>query len=268
MQDHATSHVLTLREVASWQFPVLVHGMENDRPTIVAAIPSLQRGAVWKPQQVELLWDSVLRGFPIGSLVVSSLLETQQSRSGQHGAGWATEQLTHHLLDGQQRCNAIALGFFDPFADTDSDPDSTLWLDLAPEPHFSLNSSRAFLLRLCTRAHPWGYGTQDELEKLSAHQVREALRDDYQWPLQPHEDAYQRPRPKDTWPHKAGVPVPLAWLLQCAALPKDGSLWVALRARLEQVFSVDALHARHWARKAYDLLQQPESETLHDLAQA
>ena len=60
MQDHATSHVLSLREVASWQFPVLAHGMKNDRPTIVAAIPSLQRGAVWKPQQVELLWDSVL----------------------------------------------------------------------------------------------------------------------------------------------------------------------------------------------------------------
>lgn len=268
MQDHATSHVLSLREVASWQFPVLAHGMKNDRPTIVAAIPSLQRGAVWKPQQVELLWDSVLRGFPIGSLVVSTLLETQQSRSGQHGAGWATEQLTHHLLDGQQRCNAIALGFHDPFADTDSDPDSTLWLDLAPEPHFSANSSRAFLLRLCTRAHPWGYGARDELEKLLAHQVREALREDYRWPLQPHEDTYQRPRPKDTWPHKAGVPVPLAWLLHCAAHPQDGSLWAALRARLEQVFTLDALHARHWARKAHDLLQHVESAALQDLAQA
>ena len=268
MPHTTTPHVLSLRDVAAWQFPALAQGMVNDRPAIVAAIPSLQRGAVWKPQQVELLWDSILRGFPIGSLVVSPLLARQQSRPGAYGAGWAAQELTHHLLDGQQRCNAIALGFDDPFADADAAPDSTLWLDLAPQAHFSANSSRAFLLRLCTRAHPWGYGAQDELEKLSAHQVREALREDYRWPLQPHEDAYQRPHPKDTWPHKAGAPVPLAWLLQCAAAPQDASLWAALRTRLEQFPSFKELHPRHWARKAHALLQQPDSALLQDIAQA
>ena len=32
---------------------------------------------------------------------------------------------------------------------------------LQPQAHFAANSSRAFLLRLCTSAHPWGYGSQD-----------------------------------------------------------------------------------------------------------
>ncbi|MGD9774560.1 DUF262 domain-containing protein [Diaphorobacter sp.] len=256
--------MLSLRDIAAWQFPQLAQGMKNDRPPIVAAIPSLQRGAVWKPQQVELLWDSILRGFPIGALVVSKVLKNQQSHPGKHGTGWG-DGISHHLLDGQQRCNAIALGFQDPFDNTDSAPHTALWLDIAPEGHFAHNSSRAFLLRLCTTAHPWGYGTQDTLEKLSAHQVREALRDDYDWKQQPQDDDYQRPRPKDTWPHKAGVPVPLAWLLQGAASP---DLWGHLRQRLTRQFPINTLHSRHWARKAWNFLQPAIDGSLHDLAQA
>lgn len=265
MCNNATTHVLSLQDIAAWQFPELARDTKNARPPIVTAIPSLQRSAVWKPQQVELLWDSILRGFPIGALVVSKVLEQQQSRPGKHGKGWAIEAITHHLLDGQQRCNAIALGFQDPFENTGSDPHTALWLDIDPERHFVHNSSRIFLLRLCTTAHPWGYGAQDTLEKLSAHQVREALRDDYRWPHRPQDDNYQRPRPKDTWPYKAGIPIPLAWLLQCAA---SADLCSALRERLSQQFSIDTLHERHWARKAWNFLQQASAASLHDLTDA
>ena len=34
-------------------------------------IPALQRGLVWAPHQVELLWDSILRGFPIGAFALT-----------------------------------------------------------------------------------------------------------------------------------------------------------------------------------------------------
>lgn len=265
MSHNPTTHVLSLQDIAAWQFPELARDTKNTRPPIVAAIPSLQRSAVWKPQQVELLWDSILRGFPIGALVVSKVLEQQQSRPGKHGNGWVIEAITHHLLDGQQRCNAIALGFQDPFENADSDPHTTLWLDIDPERHFVHNSSRTFLLRLCTTAHPWGYGTEDTLKKLSAHQVREALRDDFRWPEQPQHDDYQRPRPKDTWPYKAGIPIPLAWLLQCAA---SADLCGALCERLSQQFPIDTLHERHWARKAWNFLQQASAASLHDLTDA
>ena len=267
MTQAEDTHVLRLRDIAAWQFPQLA---EDGRP-IVAAIPSLQRGAVWKPQQVELLWDSILRGFPVGSLVVSPVLVGQEPRSGRHGPGWSKDRITHHLLDGQQRCNAIALGFQDHLADAEADPDSTLWLDLAPQAHFAPNSSRAFLVRLCSSAHPWGYGTQDPPDAciLKAHQIREALRDDYRLPLQPQDLNYQRPRPKDTWPHKAGVPVPLSWLLQCAAESQsEGVLWLALQARLERHFMISALDERHWASKAHRFLQQADPAALQDLAEA
>ena len=33
-------------------------------------IPVFQRGLVWSPAQVELLWDSVMRGIPIGCITL------------------------------------------------------------------------------------------------------------------------------------------------------------------------------------------------------
>ncbi len=100
MTENETNHVVSLRHIAAWQFPELAQGMEKGRPPIIAAIPSLQRGAVWKPQQVELLWDSILRGFPIGALVISKVLHQQHSRPGKHGSGWPLQEIDHHLLDG------------------------------------------------------------------------------------------------------------------------------------------------------------------------
>ena len=70
-------------------------------------IPAFQRGLVWKPRQVELLWDSILRGFPIGSFVLSE------------------EADGYYLMDGQQRFNAIALGY-DTLCGAKEGPDAVL----------------------------------------------------------------------------------------------------------------------------------------------
>ena len=102
---------LTLTQIAAWQ---LGHLVPDDEPCWVATLPSLQRDAVWKSGQVELLWDSLFRGFPIGSLVVSEELKDQKSRYGKLAGDkdpWPGKE-KRHLLDGQQRSNAIALGFF------------------------------------------------------------------------------------------------------------------------------------------------------------
>ena len=37
------------------------------------ALPMIQRGSVWKPLQIITLWDSLLRGMPIGGLMLSRL---------------------------------------------------------------------------------------------------------------------------------------------------------------------------------------------------
>ena len=68
----------TLRQIASWT-------AEDSE----IQIPALQRGLVWKPRQVELLWDSILRGFPIGSFMLSDVVDEKESGK-------------YYLMDGQQ----------------------------------------------------------------------------------------------------------------------------------------------------------------------
>ena len=58
----------TLWQIASWT---------SDESEVL--IPALQRGLVWKPRQVELLWDSILRGFPFGSFMLSDIVNKEGS---------------------------------------------------------------------------------------------------------------------------------------------------------------------------------------------
>ena len=34
-------------------------------------LPAIQRGFVWRVDQIENLWDSIFRGYPIGSFLLS-----------------------------------------------------------------------------------------------------------------------------------------------------------------------------------------------------
>lgn len=222
----------TLRQVAAWDLDHL-----NSPCEIKASVPALQRGLVWSPQQVEMLWDSILRGFPIGSLVVSAQVP-EQERSGKSG-------ITHHLLDGQQRCNAITLGFHDPFKEAGSKvrgnaSESILWLDIAPDgipsrPHSQIpkDSTREFLTRVTTLAHPWGYLPNDAAGTLGAAEAKKTV----EWEFEGKDKPKQRPHSRDLSPSRSNAPVPLAWLIQ-AMTEKDCKLagrqdfWQAVTMRL------------------------------------
>lgn len=78
----------TLQEITNWQ-------LEADKALV--ELPSIQRGFVWKRKQIEDLWDSILRGYPIGSFLFS---KTKNKL---------------HLMDGQQRATSIFLGHFNPY---------------------------------------------------------------------------------------------------------------------------------------------------------
>jgi len=88
-------------------------------PRWVTALPCLKRDTVWKPGQVELRWDSSVRGSQIGSFVVSEELRHQKSWHGRLASRqdpWSEQRPeTRNFLGAQQRSNAAALGFFDPF---------------------------------------------------------------------------------------------------------------------------------------------------------
>ena len=169
----------TLSEIADWA-----------KGNSLVTIPALQRGLVWKPSQVELLWDSILRGFPIGSFLLSDITDDQNKGK-------------YYLMDGQQRFNAISLGF-----NTVENARAMLWLDLNPSQ--VKNSTRSFWIKTTTIPHPWGFKNDDECTRLNTSEKREALdRFGLMGNIYNNEFSLKR-----TWPIEAGAPIPLCWLLK------------------------------------------------------
>lgn len=120
-------------------------------------LPTIQRGFVWKPYQIEDLWDSLARNFPIGTFTVDDSSNDIQ------------------ILDGQQRASAIAIGY--------KGKDSKdlfnlkgnfmrLFVDIAKP---SQETDKKFTFKLITRSHPWGYQLKDNEKTLSVADRRKAL---------------------------------------------------------------------------------------------
>lgn len=159
-------------------------------------IPELQRGLVWKPAQVELLWDSILRGFPIGSFLLSDIPD---------------DKGRYYLMDGQQRFNAISIGF-----GSVENSRAILWLDINPEN--TQNSSRTFWVKSTTIAHPWGFTNNDECGTLSVADRRSALDE---FGLHGQNIYNEVVDLHSTWPVKASRPIPLQFFLNAPVKDKD-----------------------------------------------
>lgn len=99
----------------------------------------MQRPYVWSKEDVEGLFDSILKGYPIGSFVYwqpdgkADLSQLAKVRLGPilsnpSGASWAPTQL---LMDGQNRLASIAWSFLEgnPPSTVYSDAEHKTWLD-------------------------------------------------------------------------------------------------------------------------------------------
>lgn len=189
----------SLREIASWA---------TDDGSAEVTIPALQRGLVWKPNQVELLWDSILRGFPIGSFLLSDIVgDNENNKNGKY-----------YLMDGQQRYNAISIGYKNVFNSDDNEDDdnndikSILWIDLAPIEQ--KDSTRVFWIKITTTSHPWGFKHDDKCTRFDTAERREALE---VLGLEGKNIFRDKFSLKETWPTEANRPIPLCWLLNSKA---------------------------------------------------
>jgi len=183
----------SLRQIANW---------EGDK---IVELPALQRGLVWAPHQVELLWDSILRGFPIGAFALTPVADNKRQLTNETGCA-----AQYFLLDGQQRYNAIKAAFT-PWADKDDGGiaiKSVLWIEFMPIPN--MNSPRRFWIKTITSAHPWGFENNDGCSVLGWRAYREALKR-----FTGSEDTrIQDVNMSQAWPVKARCPVPFATVLE------------------------------------------------------
>lgn len=142
-------------------------------------IPDIQRGLVWNAAQIEVFWDSLLRGIPIGIFTVVD------------NAG---EKM---LLDGQQRWHAIQCALNEPpFSD------GILWVGILDND--ALNSvnifNRKFLFRWTTKTHPWGFKL-DKNEKSSPRLSIKERRDVLQWKNRDYGNTlFKKPAPGEIQP--------------------------------------------------------------------
>jgi hypothetical protein len=184
-------------------------------------LPPIQRNAVWDPNQIEKLWDSVLRGFPIGSFLLAIRNKEQNARDLITGKQFPSESQGYFLLDGQQRTRSLMLGF-------KPNMESRLWIDLNPvldfgNPEFN---DRKFLLRLITKYQPWGMNDRTPTDKVNENEKYNAryelhqtsVRYDYNVSINNRLDKYDSSE-KFSWPIKATLPVPLDALVSlCGGL--------------------------------------------------
>lgn len=227
----------TLSQVASW-------AEGNSEVTI----PSLQRGLVWKPEQVELLWDSILRGFPIGSFLLADITEDN-----------AVPNAKYYLMDGQQRYNAISIGY-----NTVTNPRAVLWIDLAPEE--INNSTRHFWIKATTLPHPWGYKNDDHCSRLNTAEKRDAVA---KFGLVNETIYSKRFSLNSTWPVEANCPIPLWCLLRSDMTDSDTFLNEAVRLFKEEteyeyrhkIIINDAV--RKYARKLYPVFLALKDYSIH-----
>lgn len=221
--DADKNYVFTLPEIAAWS--------ENRK----VSLPTIQRGFVWKPFQIENLWDSILRGYPLGAFVLT-----------------ANESKPLELLDGQQRSTAISLGFGnDTFRH--SLKYYRIFIDLEkPEPE----DSRKFVIRVITRSHPWGYNKQNNTSPLSAEAIRNAMQyyDEDADPLTSDLDKF--------FPADATLPVPLTFFIDAAlhgenvaALHEKVNKWQHWNKVRDKWFKVKSISEDEFQRSLMEKLE-------------
>lgn len=128
--------------------------------SVFVALPLIQRGSVWKPKQIIDLWDTLLRGMPMGSLMYSPMKPGIDVREicGKDMIK-TPESETIGLIDGQQRTLAMLIAW----PKIGEKMDRRIWVDFADTP----GDEHLFRLHVTTKNQPFGFQKSSPSTKLS-----------------------------------------------------------------------------------------------------
>lgn len=94
------SLVSAIFKTVSWQVDQLVSGVQQGS----ISLPDLQRPFVWSATKVRDLFDSMYRGYPVGTLMFWDVPEEDSTRAI---SGSSTIAAAHQIVDGQQRLTSL-----------------------------------------------------------------------------------------------------------------------------------------------------------------
>lgn len=201
-------------------------------------LPMIQRGFVWKPNQIIELWDSLLQGMPIGTLMVSEMLKDANFadlRKSISDEG-ANEHKKIGLVDGQQRTLAMLTGWV-PFKSGESS--HRLWVDFGDEPP----AGECVRLRMTTKNQPFGYRRDNPNSKLTLDDKRRARQRFYQCKEPKKEEQQQKDVKNQAMEQfENGMPYPAGAKL---SLPVDFSELLALWRRPPMDFKTKVEESLH-----------------------
>lgn len=152
-------------------------GGVNDE--VFIALPMIQRGSVWKPHQIIDLWDTLLRGMPVGSLMAQTLRKDEKVRKvGGHELVDVPKGGGLSLLDGQQRTLSMLIPWGVSI-------DKKVWVDFGDKPQ----DEHLYRLRVTTENHPFGFQRSSPSSRLSLGDRNKARR--------AHDNVYQNDKGKE-----------------------------------------------------------------------
>jgi hypothetical protein len=135
--------------------------------SVFIALPLIQRGFVWKPNQIIDLWDTLLRGMPVGSLIFSPMQSGIEVRKiGKKELVPTPKSGAIGLIDGQQRTLSMLIPWLNV-----GDVDRRIWVDFADKP----GDGHLFRLRVTTINQPFGFQKAAPSAKLSLGDKRLAM---------------------------------------------------------------------------------------------
>ncbi|MFG1242341.1 DUF262 domain-containing protein [Xanthobacter sp. V7C-4] len=165
----ATVASISVADLAAWASGQRTDGARLD-------LPPIQRSLVWSNNQILDYWDSLLRGYPPGVMMLHRAEIGELGRTSD-GRTSARQAAGFQLFDGQQRLNAILLGLgFDSHGKVEAD--RRIWIELSlqtsPTPQTTGSTDHRFVLRMNSAGQPFGYQVREPNQKYSVARRRQA----------------------------------------------------------------------------------------------